>query len=494
MRTVLIAAVLALTVPSVSQAQTCTDGNTATFKLLRQIYLDTLGRVPTIEEYEQFRGKSKISKGDVLDILRDPDNQDELGRELRRYHRNLLWTNLEETDIFGYRSEIRDTDFDDVVYVPGRAQYYRGSSENHCVNQEQTEFTAEGRPVPISGSREGWVNVRPYWDPQRTIKICAFDVQPYCEDHENPACGCGADLSYCFLRDLEADYTEALTQEPLRIFQETILSGAPYSDALKTRNTFVNGKLAHYLKYLADYEFSSLPVDPASIPNLAFTDDPERWVSVARRDGHAGVLTTPGFLLRFASNRGRVNRVYSALLCQPFGAADLPDDLSDAHPDLAQRAGCDGCHTVIEPATHWWGRWQTQGDYGYMGPDDISEHSNYCGNCEQGDCNNTCNRYYITRDNTDCGGDPECVYGTPITLAWRKPEDQDRWNVGPKGIAETHRSAIQSCAAENLARHLLQHDAQDPWVVSLARDFAKDEDFIDLMATILSDNRYQTTE
>jgi hypothetical protein len=219
------------------------------------------------------------------------------------------------------------------------------------------------------------VSVRPYWDPTTTVRVCAFDAQAHrnrrdgtpCGDLDtDPACGCGADLRYCASPLAEPMIREALADEPARLFEKIIREGRPYHEAFTTPETELNGPSAHFYRYLsgapnptaATVGLVGFEGRMGDVPDVAFED--RAWRTVERGEGHAGVLTTPGYLLRFNSHRARANRFHTAFLCDPFvpSAAGIPAEEDEPDPNLRERAGCADCHEVLEPAAAHWGRWR----------------------------------------------------------------------------------------------------------------------------------------
>jgi hypothetical protein len=106
------------------------------------------------------------------------------------------------------------------------------------------------------------------------------------------------------------------------------------------------------------------------VPDIAFTD--LAWTEAARTGRHAGVLTTPGYLLRFATNRGRAHRFYNAFECSAFipnGPLPSPFEPCSQHEDLTLRCGCDACHQALEPMASHWGRFA---EYGFAHLDEAT--------------------------------------------------------------------------------------------------------------------------
>ena len=60
------------------------------YRYLRQLTLDLYGRIPSVEEYERLHTMDDVSNEMVDEMI----GSLEFYAQLRRYHRNLLWSNL----------------------------------------------------------------------------------------------------------------------------------------------------------------------------------------------------------------------------------------------------------------------------------------------------------------------------------------------------------------------------------------------------------------
>jgi len=492
------------------------------YRYLRQLTLDLYGRIPTVEEYERLHTLEDVSEEIIDEMIGSP----EFYAQLRSYHRNLLWANLGERNLIG--PTIRETG-DDTFRVwlnRNKRDNYRGR-EVSCLDMEHTNFDTDGRALPMienylegdcaggeGCTMDGWVEVEPYWAPGTTIRVCAFDAQPHTDatprdDGEprtcdqvgdnDPLCGCGSDLRYCAAEGGDGNYDavlEALLEEPMRIFEQVIASGEPYMNALSTRTTAMNGALAHYYRYLARDNDSELK----NAPDLPYNAD---WQRVEREPYHSGILTTLGFLRRFASHRARVNRLYTAFLCTPFQAPSggLPpatDDCSQ-NPDLSSRCGCAACHETIEPATTHWGRWEEGDDFVYL--EDISTFNDNCANCEKGNCSNFCKTFYITRELETTPGSVDDELGKLKTIAWRTEEEAAALDVGPSALVNRpeYQQQIASCAVQSFAEQVfgreLSAEERTSWLVEKTGNFAANgQDFLGMVKDIVSDERYRRIE
>jgi hypothetical protein len=490
------------------------------YRYLRQLTLDLYGRIPTVEEYERLHGLEDVSEAIIDEMVGSP----EFYAQLRRYHRSLLWLNLGDDNLVGQTIELsRNEDFP-VWLNRNKRDDYRGRDVD-CLDMEHTNFDADGRPLPMvenylegdcaggeGCTMDGWVQIEPYWAPGTTIRACAFDAQPHtdatprdngdprtCDQvgDDDPLCGCGPNLRYCTARGVNYDAVhDALLEEPARLFEAVIAAGEPYVNAFSSPATMMNGALAHYYRYLADDNDAELK----NAPDLPYDAD---WQTVDREPYHSGVLTTLGFLRRFASHRARVNRLYTAFLCDPFEAPSggLPPatDECSMNPDLSSRCGCAACHETIEPATTHWGRWEEGDDFVYR--EDIDTFSNNCANCEKGNCSNFCKTFYITRELETTPGSVDSELGKLKTLGWRTEEEASALDTGPSALVTRpeYQQQLASCAVQNFSEHVfgreLSGEERTTWLVEKTASFeASGHDFLQMVKNIVSDDRYRRIE
>ena len=490
------------------------------YRYLRQLTLDLYGRIPTVEEYERLHTLEDVSEEIVDEMIGSP----EFYEKLRGYHRNLLWSNLGDDDLVGQTVQESGDETFRVWLNRGKRDDYRGRDVD-CLDMEHTNFDAEGRPLPMvenylegdcaggeGCTMDGWVDIEPYWAPGTTIRVCAFDAQPHtdatprdngdprtCDESgdDDPLCGCGPSLRYCAARNANYDAVhDALLEEPARLFEQVISAGEPYTNAFSTSRTAMNGTLAHYYRYLANDNDAELK----NAPELPYTAD---WQQVDRESYHSGILTTLGFLRRFASHRARVNRLYTAFLCTPFVAPSggLPPATDDCslNPDLSSRCGCATCHETLEPATTHWGRWEEGDDFVYM--ENIDTFSNNCANCEKGSCSNYCKTFYITRELETTPGSVDEELGKLKTLAWRTEEEIAALDAGPSALVERPelQQQIATCAVRNFAEQVfgreLSDDERTGWLTEKAASFsAGGHDFLQMVKDVVTDDRYRRIE
>ena len=283
-------------------------------------------------------------------------------------------------------------------------------------------------------------------------------------------CGCGENLIRCgrYTEDYDSGAREALAQEPLRIFEWVITEDRSYLDAFTTNATFVNGPSTHYYEWLTgvhDEERGNSIVgyDHAygDLPALGYPEE-DAWIQIEREGSHAGVLTTFAYLIRFASNRARANRFYTAFYCDPFIPPEggIPAEEGEPPANLRERVGCDGCHEVLEPAAAHWGRWRTGGTFGLLREDLMSfgQPRAECAACAEGsetECSDFCQSYYITADNAHPDEYAEFA-GLPQASAWLSEPERDALEVGPSALLDeaSERRRLAQCTVRNLATHL----------------------------------------
>ncbi len=503
-------------------------------RLLRQTSLDVRGTIPTFEEYERVRAADDRA-AEVEVVIAEMFDSGAYRRTIREYHQSLLWATMDESilsSIPGAQAGLRRDD--GLWSTPNKARVYRGLQGTMCVDQEQTEFDAEGRPVPIETfsnpacndgtcQREGWLWVEPYWAPGTEVKVCAYDAQTL-EVGENgqscdlysvndERCGCGENLRRCGLTtsDGERPARDALAEEPLRIFEWIVTEDRSYLEAFSTSTSFVNGPSAHFYNWLSGVQDEErrngiVSYDPAfaDVPDLDFTD--ETWTQVEREGGHSGVLTTMAYLIRFASNRARANRFYTAFYCDPFVPPEggIPAEEGEPPANLRERDGCDGCHEVLEPAAAHWGRWRTNGTFGLLRQDlvDFETPRENCAECSEDDgpnCSQFCQAYYITADNAH--PDEYAQFGgLPQAAAWLTAEERGALETGPSALLDEplEQRRIAQCTVRNLATHLYGRELETgdlQWLDAQTEALmASGFSFNGLFQTLLADPRYRAID
>lgn len=497
-------------------------------RLVRQASLDLRGRIPTIDELRRVRdADDPAAEADA--VIDGMVGSRDYYRMVRDHHRALLWSTLDNLpSLVGGVRRLNYARFRDLWWLNGAARLYRGRAQLFCLDQEQTEFDENGRPVPIETfeaancrdgvcQQEGWVWVSPFWAPDERIRVCAFDAQDLatgengftCDGYNpDPWCGCGADLRRCLpFGGVDAPIRAALTEEPLRIFEDVAARGLPYEEALTTRTTFVNGASAHFYRYMvgAPYPYTGGGVvyeaAMEDVPELDYGDT-ETWVPVERQGIHAGALTTIAYLMRFASDRARANQFYTEFLCDPFVPSEdgLPAEEDDPPANLRERSGCADCHRVLEPAAAHWARWRNNSIYGFLAPSIMSftEPNPVCGTC--GDrgrrCAPFCEEFFVTPNNAH--EDEVALYrGLPLGARWLEDGDLDGVETGPRALVDEPQEVAQvaRCAVRNLATKLLGRDLrirEQRWLEERTEAFmANGRRFDDLVRDLVADPKYR---
>ena len=149
-----------------------------------------------------------------------------------------------------------------------------------------------------------------------------------------------------------SDVRNALSEEPLNLIREVVLSDQPFTDILTADWTMLDDVGS---QIWADHTYDDAL---GGLQRVQYTDGRPA----------AGVLSTNPFLVRHESNganynRGRASMVADMFLCEPFGRRDIPItgdvDLSDDEAvanALQSDPQCVACHQVVDPlAQHFWG-------------------------------------------------------------------------------------------------------------------------------------------
>jgi hypothetical protein len=542
---------------------------------LRQLSLDLLGRPPTEAEYAAAEARGSVDDATIEAMLAS----DEHFATLSTYHRALLEDTTAQLPQLsavpnvlararGMTGPAAATD-DSPFFGRNAAQFRRGAVQLSCADVRHDRFAPDGSAIPLATTwkhgdevtnaageststiysatgqsctraspcrMDGWVEVEPYWAPGTTVRVCAFDAQttatgtgpmgrtfscdPRSADTFDgvaraPACGCGEHLRYCtpaagtpMARAIRA----AIEEEPLRIFDDVVRNHRDYFTALTTHDTFVNGPLAAYLRGAGGGVVFAIGAD---MPELPYDAD---WTRITRGSAHAGVLTTMAYLERFTSQRGRAQRFRQAFRCEEFASIALPPTEAQPPMNLAERAGCNGCHQMLEPLTQYWGHFRVNQDYGLV--DDGSgtyatlAHStsnplaDRCDQCGRrgGRCRPYCELYYYTYTSSPTYDLTHVGALQVAAFDWGETgldDDRARFDGGPAalvaaGLARTADapSVLESCAitrrAESLLHRQLSDTERDRWVPQLRTAFGDAHDFVALERAIVRDPRYRS--
>lgn len=436
------------------------------YRTLRALSLDLRGRIPTYEEYRALDELPDVPEALVDEWL---DSVEFAERAVRRF-RDLVWNNIRTSELMDVRARFQKAG--QVWYRPEHAQFYRGGPDDAPCLDEPATFSEDGAiQTKVKGkyALEGWVYVTPYWDPTTKLKVCAFDAQDAqitskgtdCSTRASFSdleCGCGPNLTWCGPPNMNTAIADAFTQDLDRRVSALVLEDRPYMDLFTDRRAWVNGPIVHFWRHLATlagpFRFAPLPVDVEALPDLTWQDD-DVWVQVEQKEGHAGVLSSVAFMMRFQTNRARANRFYDAFLCQPFNppAGGLPatSDAAAQEPDLQKREGCKYCHALLEPAAAHWGRWTELGG-AFLDPAEYPAYDPACDGCSG--CSQKCAAFYITT--------PQVPQEEPYTgwlraYLYRAEDHHDNVELGPSLLAETMEAdgRLQECTSRTTAEWLL---------------------------------------
>lgn len=476
---------------------------------LRALSLDLRGVVPEA-------GEVALVDGEVPEAVIDAWlASDAFGARAARFHRKLLWNNISNVNSIPVASQLGARG--GIWWVRSRSARYRGMFDAHC-GTEPAQFAADGSVVPVpqpDGTvQEGWVWVRPYWNPSAQIQVCAFDAReartsPSGSDcgsysaFSDPSCGCGPELQWCGYGVEHRQTMAAFGDEiDLRV-RQNVSENRSWLDLLTGNTGFVNGRTAHFLRHrgpvTAGLRFDVPAVDPASLPDLGFTDP--TWVEVDLGDHHSGVLTSPAFLGRFQTGRARANQFYDAFFCQPFQPPDggLPE-VDEPRPslDLTVRAGCKYCHALLEPAAAHWGRWAEFGA-GYLDPDTYPAFDPLCAECAAGlaDCSESCNRHYLIRP---LSTEQDPYVGWLDAYQFLEERHDVHVDRGPSLLVEQGLAdgRIPRCAATQAATWLLGRaplPEEEPWIDELATGFVQsDYRWRSLVKAIVTSSAYRSVQ
>ena len=504
--------ILGLPLAAWAEPPTCPvdDGSVApTTRQLRAASLSLRGIVPDASEYEQV-----LSDGFEDGLIDEWLATDAFAEQVSRHHRSLFWNNVQNVDLIDNDSRIRPTD--GIYFVDDSpAEVRRGVNDAHCGNFDAS-FDTDGRPITVEGPegsrQEGWVWVTPFWAPDTTVKVCAFDAQERrftgsgtdcaTEDWEDdPDCGCGPNLIWCGNNNVENAINDGFARDiDLRV-ERIIREDRSYLDLFEDTTGYVNGPMVHYYRHGTgkpdDILFAPGQVDLARLPDLAFTDV-DTYVPVDLGVQHAGVMTSPAWLMRFMTNRARASRFYESFLCQPFQPPDGGlTDLDDPNPslDLTERPGCQYCHALLEPAAAHWGRWPEAGA-GYLDPNEYPAFSPECETCATNGtaCSSECRNLYVV---DPIASEQYDFIGWLNAYQFLETRHMSHVEQGPNQLVRSTVAdgRLPTCVAKRTAEWLMGRDmtpADQEWLDTLADDFVgSDFRYRSLVRDIITSDNYR---
>ena len=490
------------------------------YALLKRLSLDLRNQVPSVEEYEALEPLATVPDTVIESFLAS----DGFRASMRRLHEDLLWPNVDnvrlaETNTFLGNGTPGQS-------MSGRQVLYRGVRDDTCDDVQQTQFDAahpgEFRPVPVrvvsaKERHEGWRLVHPYWDPSSTVKVCAYDAQETLsvqvdgktvacnsiDGKRSPACGCGPNLRFCYAFPATATngvILDALREQLGRLVDRATSGKVPYTEILLADDVEENGPIAFWRKNIAPSGANTatfnVPQAGEALANLAFTD--ATWHSMGRSQVHAGVLTLPGFLLRFQTDRGRANRFRIAFqnrLFVPAAKLDPQPGCSTDSPDLTKRCNCQYCHSTLEPLSLHFGNFAEAGS---SQMDDLKVYPLQRPDCV-GSNDPVCKRFYVTDADL-----PRPGYRLPYQFAGVHPEYVKAIADGPRGLAQEAiadgsfaRATVQNLWIRLVKRELRidgDHTEDAALLDRLVKDFVDSNwNYPNLVKAIVSTPQYRST-
>ena len=483
-------------------------------RLLRRLSLDLRGQTPARPEIEALEANGAVS-GNLVDSYLESEAF--IG-VIRRHHEDLLWPNIDQIELIPDTHMLYPYPTEDgtPLYLSAlRAAFVRAAGTSGlfvpCRNEPAT-YDADGQLIvepiidgeQIVGYQEGYVEVEPYWAPGTTVRVCALDAldadvgavcpgprerYPFADDIcvqfdafsslvqgtfrgtptacngplaiLAPECGCGPNLRYCTTPETEATIRDSLLEQELRIVEQVVRDDQSYDQILATKRIEFNGPVAHYLQYMSRLTFdTSAGIDPTALPpaNLTYTDS--QWTPVDRVGRHAGVLTTPGYLLKFQTGRQRAHRFYNAFECSAFipnGPLPSPFEPCSQREDLTQRCGCDACHQTLEPLAAHWGRYA---EYGFQHMSNDRYPTVVDDRCTPPVSSMEqlfeCFRFY----ELDPVGEEEAYEGYLLSYVFRTAQDQVSIDEGPTRLVEDGLASgrLDQCTVKRMWNRFMRRD------------------------------------
>lgn len=437
------------------------------YQLLRRLSLDLRDKIPSVDEYEALDGEEGVPGATIQEYL----ESDDFRQAMRRYHEKAFWPNVSTVRLNGTNTALALKDGPALRISSGsRAKVFRGVTDATCGDFEQTQFDpafpGEHRPKP--GSPEGWRMVSPYWDPANPVKVCAYDAQETlkagtkdcktADANSEKACGCGPNLRFCYGPSSVTSKAvlSAFREQLNRSVDEVVAGGAPYTDLLLSTKAQQNGTIAFWKTNLASNPALALTYDlpdaDEEILDKEFGDD--TWAPVDRKGLHAGVLTLPGYLLRFQTDRGRANRMRITMTCEYFVPPAKMEPAPGCQPDgndLTKRCNCQYCHEKLEPLASYFASFAEAGTT-FM--DEAAGFPTKKDSCV-GSASAFCRRFYVTQEDAH---NP----GSLLALQWADdhPEYTDNAASGPRALAQQiiDDGTFAHCTVRKTFAHFVKRD------------------------------------
>jgi len=506
-------------------AQVCEeDALQSSLQYLRRLNIDLKGTLPDLAQLQEVIDSTVVPDTLVDELL----SSEVFVQEMRNYHLQLLWTNISKQrftpGIWILRKGVLNNDGTEAYWVRAnaRSSRYRGA-QIACTNEPAIiiDGVIQTTPHPENAEwqQEGYVEIEPWWAPGTTVKVCAFDAQTALQgpnpSNNNPdriadcskqvvaGCGCGENLQWCHANNPKTDgiLAQSMAEQMLRYIDGIIRNDRPYTDILLGTDAEINGPISHWLQHQTQnggnifITSSEQNHDVVTIP----ADGLDTWQPIERYERHAGVLTMPGYLLKYQTDRSRANRFHNAFLCQSFQAPEggLPaaDDDCNDEPDLQQRCGCKYCHAMLEPDAAHWGRWAEAGmtalnDESFPVVNDT---------CTTQNNNFLCRIFYLQPDEATHEKLEEYI-GTLYPYVFASEESKDSIEQGPRKLAlkAIERGDFAECTVKkvwNYFMHRAPLDSEADTISALANDFAGDNyNFKNLVKRIITRDEYIQSE
>lgn len=493
------------------------------FQLVRRLSLDLAGTAPSLEHLERVAaadGDEAQTEAVIAEITEELVASDGFRLATRRLHEAMLWPNVQNVRLGDIRVTLRYDDNDILqIAAANRRNLYRGDPDGNCGNFRHTsfdpDFPGQFRPLPQNGGKFGWREVSPYWDPSTPIKVCAHEAQQVgqaggerCGTREGTyvkACGCGEGLRFCYRPVSENGIRDSLREQILRAVDAATAEGADYTDLVLGTRAMQDGRIAHWKRHLATNSAINKtwndPDPDEQVLGTAYADG--TWTEVERGPEHAGVLTMPGFLLKFQTGRGRVNRFRQAFQCQSFEPPATTEDAatdgcSETANDLTERCTCRYCHVALEPLAIGFERFAEAGTT-VLSPD--AGFPPFDASCK-GSNDPFCRRFYVNGNGARGG------WLRPLELAAKHDEYTERFEQGPRRIvaeaiwedgdpsrpARTGAGSFAGCAARRAFVHFIRrtpNEAEEATIDALAAQMGDGFDYRALVRAVVSNDAYR---
>lgn len=459
-------------VPASNLAEVCGEevGTLDKHRYLRAVSLDLTGAPPTLAQQDALALLDDVPEAWITEMLESDGFVD----RFIRLHRSLLWNNIANVTLLNAGARLRLNPQGNFRTNGTRNTLYRGASVE-CLD-EPLAFDENGAiaTTDVDGvTQEGRRDVVPFWDDGASVSVCGFNAQENLvsvtgtdcaapEGRQDPGCGCGPNLRWCGRGVDTAAVLASFRLSVEKTLEHLLREGRPYTEIFTTRLTYVNGPIVHYWRHWTGMSSGvrnlPRPLALSALPELPFSAM-DTWVPVTLPAVHAGVLTSPAYLLRFQTHRGRASQFYTTFLCKPFqppsGPLPVADEAALNEPDLQRRAGCKYCHALLEPAAAYWGRWPQSGA-GYLDSESYPDTSAECLLCATtgASCPDDCSRFYHT---VSIGGDDEGFLGQLESLLFLRPEHRSHVEEGPGLLAMKSfaTNELPACAVQTAAERLL---------------------------------------